>query len=216
RRQLDRDGDGRRCAAAIASLQDDLIHLAFDYTVAHVYRTADPTDKESLSVVATGGYGRGLLAPGSDIDLLFLLPAKQTAWGESVVEYLLYLLWDLRFKVGHATRTVEQCIKLSLADMTIRTALLDSRLIFGDQLLFDTLMKRFRGEVVAGTAREFIEANLAERDQRHKRTGESRYKVEPNIKDGKGGLRDLHTLHWLATYLHGPDATGAQSQLFSP
>ncbi len=216
RRQLERDGDGRRCAAAISQLQDDLIHLAYDYTVAHVYRAADPTDRDSLSVVATGGYGRGLLAPGSDIDLLFLLPAKQTAWGESVVEYLLYLLWDLRFKVGHATRTVEQCLKLSLADMTIRTGLLDSRLIFGDQPLFDTLMKRFRSEVVAGTEREFIEAKLAERDQRHKRIGESRYKVEPNVKDGKGGLRDLHTLHWLATYLHGPAAAGAQSPLFSP
>ncbi len=216
RRDLDRTGDGRRCAAALADFQDELIHLAYDYTVAHVYRSADPTDRESLSVVATGGYGRGLLAPGSDIDLLFLLPAKQTAWGESVVEYLLYLLWDLRFKVGHATRTVEQCIKLSLADMTIRTGLLDARLIFGDAVLFDALTRRFRADVIADTAREFIEAKLAERDQRHKRTGESRYKVEPNIKDGKGGLRDLHTLHWLATYLHGPGATGPKSPIFSP
>jgi [protein-PII] uridylyltransferase len=212
---LERDGNGRACAESLADFQDALIHLAYDYTVAHVYQPADPTDTEQLCVIATGGYGRGLLAPGSDIDLLFLLPAKQTPWGESVVEYILYLLWDLRFKVGHATRSVEQCIKMAHADMTIRTALLDSRLIFGDRVLFDTLMKRFHVEVVTGTAKEFIEAKMGERDERHRRTGESRYKVEPNIKDGKGGLRDLHTLHWLATYIHGSSATLANGGLFS-
>src|SRR5204862_441096 len=134
---------------------------------------------------------------------LFLLPVKQTPWGESVVEYMLYLLWDLGLKVGHATRTVEQSLKLSRADITIRTALLDARLILGDQSLFEELTRRFRREVVSGTARQFVEAKLAERDERHRRAGESRYRVEPNIKDGKGGLRDLHTLHWLAKYLYG-------------
>src|SRR5690606_17990983 len=125
--------------------------------------------------------------------LLFLLPYKQTPWGESVAEYMLYLLWDLGFKVGHATRTVEQCVKLSDADMTIRTALLDSRLILGDERLFDELARRFAGEVVRNSARKFVDAKMAERDDRHKKSGESRYRVEPNIKDGKGGLRDLHT-----------------------
>ena len=162
-----------------------------------------------MAIIATGGYGRGLLAPGSDIDLLFLLPSKQTPWGESVVETILYLLWDLGFKVGHATRTVEQSIKLSLQDMTIRTALLDARLIFGDEVLFSDMMQRFKEKVIKGTATAFIEAKLAERDERHRRTGESRYKVEPNIKDGKGGLRDLHTLHWLAKYLYGQNPASA-------
>jgi UTP:GlnB (protein PII) uridylyltransferase len=87
--------------------------------------------------------------------------------------------------------------------MTIRTALLDSRLILGDASLFTELMRRFRREVVQGTARQFVEAKLAERDERHRRAGESRYRVEPNIKDGKGGLRDLHTLHWLTKYIYG-------------
>ena len=156
-----------------------------------------------MAVVATGGYGRGLLAPFSDVDLLFVLPYKQTPWGESVVEYMLYLLWDLGLKVGHATRTVDQSLKLARADMTIRTALIDLRLIHGDEPLFRELMQRFQREVVNGTARQFVEAKLAERDERHRRAGESRYRVEPNIKDGKGGLRDLHTLHWLAKYLYG-------------
>jgi [protein-PII] uridylyltransferase len=217
RERLERDGNGRACAESLAAFQDALIRLIHDYTVAHVYYASDP-GADTLTVVATGGYGRGLLAPGSDIDLLFLLPTKQTPWGESVLEYMLYLLWDLRFKVGHATRTVEQCLKLAQGDMTIRTALLDSRLLFGDAALFALMQQRFRAEVVAGSAKAFIEAKLGERDERHGRTGESRYKVEPNIKDGKGGLRDLHTLHWLATYIHGPDATRATSaaKLFSP
>jgi len=202
-RQLDADGKGRRCAQGLASFQDELIRLVYDYTVGHVYRATNPSAAERMAIVATGGYGRGLLAPFSDVDLLFVLPYKQTPWGESVVEYMLYLLWDLGLKVGHATRTVDQSLKLARSDVTIRTALIDSRLIHGDEPLFQELMQRFRRDVVNGTARQFVEAKLAERDERHRRAGESRYRVEPNIKDGKGGLRDLHTLHWLAKYLYG-------------
>jgi [protein-PII] uridylyltransferase len=201
-RQLAADGIGRRCAQGLALFQDGLIRLVYDYTVANVYRATNPSNAERMAIVATGGYGRGLLAPYSDIDLLFVLPYKQTPWGESVVEYMLYLLWDLGLKVGHATRTIDQSLKLARADMTIRTALLDARLILGDEPLFGELMRRFEAEV-QGTARQFVEAKLAERDDRHRRAGESRYRVEPNIKDGKGGLRDLHTLHWLAKYLYG-------------
>ena len=162
-----------------------------------------------MAVVAQGGYGRGLLAPGSDIDLLFLLPYKQTAWGESVAEYMLYLLWDLGFKVGHATRNIDQCVRLSHSDMTIRTALLDARLILGDAPLFADFQHRFRKEVLEGNPRAFVEAKLAEQNVRHARAGASRYLVEPNVKDGKGGLRDLHTLHWLAKHLY-PDKAEAE------
>ena len=216
-RQLETDGRGRRCAEGLSAFQDELIRLVYDYTVANVYRATNPSDAERMAIIATGGYGRGLLAPFSDVDLLFLLPYKQTPWGESVVEYMLYLLWDLGLKVGHATRTVDQSLKLARTDMTIRTALLDLRLILGDQALFDELTRRFRREVVNGTARQFVEAKLAERDERHRRAGESRYRVEPNIKDGKGGLRDLHTLHWLAKYLYGDGVNPAtvEAQVFT-
>ena len=202
-RQLLADGSGRRCAEGLSAFQDALIGLVYDHTTAHVYSATNPSDAERMAIVATGGYGRGLLAPSSDVDLLFLLPYKQTPWGESVVEYVLYLLWDLGLKVGHATRTVDQTLRLARSDITIRTALLDARFILGDASLFDDLMRRFAREVAPGTAQRFVEAKLAERDQRHQRAGESRYRVEPNIKDGKGGLRDLHTLHWLAKYLYG-------------
>jgi [protein-PII] uridylyltransferase len=218
RAQLEADGNGRRCATGLSMFQDELISLLFDYTTTHVYRATNPSDAERMAIIATGGYGRGLLAPGSDIDLLFLLPYKQTPWGESVAEYLLYILWDLGFKVGHATRTVEQSIKLAQADATIRTSLVDMRLIKGDGQLYEELAQRLQGEVFRGTARQFISAKLGEREDRHKRAGESRYRVEPNIKEGPGGLRDLHTLHWLAKYLYGADlASGAgASRLFTP
>ncbi|WP_439544494.1 [protein-PII] uridylyltransferase [Hyphomicrobium sp.] len=205
RLQLEADGNGRRCAKGLAKFQDELVRLLYDYTVAHVYRATNPSDAERMAVVATGGYGREMLAPGSDIDLLFLLPYKQTPWGESVAEYMLYLLWDLGFKVGHATRTVDQCVKLANEDTTIRTSLLDMWLIHGDAQLYAELEQRFRNEVIRGSERAFIDAKMTERSERHRRAGESRYRVEPNVKDGKGGLRDLHTLHWLSKYLLGHD-----------
>ncbi len=143
-----------------------------------------------------------MLAPGSDIDLLFLLPDKPTPAVEKVVEALLYVLWDLKQKVGHATRTVEECLKQARADMTIRTTLIEARLVTGDRTLFETLQSRFDKEIVAKTAPEFVAAKLAEREERVKRAGASRYLVEPNIKEGKGGLRDLNTLFWISKYVY--------------
>src|ERR1700744_3208668 len=197
-----KDRHGRRCAERLCRLQDDIIGVLYDFAVRHLYPPQTASDAEHMAVVATGGYGRGLMAPGSDIDLLFLLPYKQTAWGESVAEAILYCLWDLGLKVGHATRSVDECIKQAKADMTIRTAVLEARFLLGDKKLFDELTTRFDKQVVQGTGPEFVAAKLAEREERHRRGGQSRYLVEPNVKDGKGGLRDLHTLFWIAKYVY--------------
>ena len=143
-----------------------------------------------------------MLAPGSDIDLLFLLPDKPTPAVEKIVEALLYVLWDLKQKVGHATRTIDECLKQARGDMTIRTTLIEARLVIGDKKLFHTLQARFDKEIVAKTAPEFVAAKLAEREERVKRAGASRYLVEPNIKEGKGGLRDLNTLFWISKYVY--------------
>src|ERR1700686_5601578 len=196
------DRNGRRCAERLCRLQDDIIMVLHDFVAKHLYPSQSPSDAEHMAVVATGGYGRGLMAPGSDIDLLFLLPYKQTAWGESVAEAILYCLWDMGLKVGHATRSVDECIPQAKADMTIRTAILEARFLLGDQKLFDELVKRFDNEVVRNTAAEFVAAKLGEREDRVRRSGQSRYLVEPNVKDGKGGLRDLHTLFWIAKYVY--------------
>ena len=186
----------------ISDLEDEIIRAIHAYAVTYVYPLKNPSNAERLAIVAVGGYGRGTLAPGSDIDLLFLLPYKQTPWGESVVETILYVLWDLKQKVGHATRSVEECMRQAKGDMTIRTTLLEARLILGETSLHADLVNRFDTEIVARTPREFVAAKLAERDARLSKSGVSRYVVEPNVKEGKGGLRDLNTLFWIARYVY--------------
>jgi len=196
------DRHGRRCAERLSAMQDEIVRVLFEFAIKHLYPAQNPSEAERMAIVATGGYGRGVLAAGSDIDLLFLLPYKQTAWGESVAETILYCLWDMGLKVGHATRSISECIRAAKADMTIRTALLEARYLLGDRKLYDELIARFDKEVVQGTAAQFVAAKLAEREERHRRAGQSRYLVEPNVKDGKGGLRDLHTLYWIAKYVY--------------
>jgi [protein-PII] uridylyltransferase len=199
---LIKERHGRRCAERLCSMQDQIVGVLYEFASGRLYPAQNPSEAERMAIVATGGYGRGVLAPGSDIDLLFLLPYKQTAWGESIAETILYCLWDMGLKVGHATRSVNECIRQARADMTIRTALLEARYLLGDRNLFEELVTRFDKEVVQGTGAEFVAAKLAEREERHKRAGQSRYLVEPNVKDGKGGLRDLHTLYWIAKYVY--------------
>jgi [protein-PII] uridylyltransferase len=170
-----KDRHGRGCAERLCQTQDEIIRILFEFAAGVLYPPPVRSQAERMAVIATGGYGRGLLAPGSDIDLLFLLPYKQTAWGESVAEALLYCLWDMGQKVGHATRSIGECIRQAKADMTIRTALLESRHLFGDATLYGELTARFEKEVVQGTAAEFVAAKLAEREERHRRAGQSRY-----------------------------------------
>jgi len=197
--------DGAEVVRSLSFLMDQLVRALHDFVTGTIYPLANPTAGEHTAVVAVGGYGRGELAPYSDIDLLFLRPYKATPYTEQVVEYLLYTLWDLGLKVGHSTRTVDDCIRQARQDQTIRTALLEARYLWGDQRLYGELKRRFEDEFLKGRAREFVEAKLAERDQRHARLGDSRYQVEPNVKEGKGGLRDLHTLYWIAKQIYRVD-----------
>ena len=211
--RLENGAGGVETARLICGVTDEVISALYDFTTVHVFRARNPTEGERIAVMAVGGYGRGALAPFSDIDLLFVRPYKETAHTESVIEFMLYALWDLGFKVGHASRTVNECIKLARADMTIRTSILEARRLTGDADLAKNLLKRFRDEVVKGTGAEFVAAKLKERDERHARAGASRFMVEPNVKEGKGGLRDLHTLFWIAQYLHPADSLEAVMRL---
>ncbi|MBX5023356.1 [protein-PII] uridylyltransferase [Rhizobium lentis] len=192
------DGSGLKCAYRISWLQDQIITVLHNFATTHIF----PQQKDKFAVTAVGGYGRDTLAPGSDIDLLFLFLPRPADETHKAVEFMLYMLWDMGFKVGHATRTVEECIALSKSDMTIRTAILEMRYICGLQRLETELEARFDKEIVTGTGPEFIAAKLAERDERHRKAGDTRYLVEPNVKEGKGGLRDLHTLFWISKYYY--------------
>ena len=202
RAELEAGGGGCECTQALSNLQDNLIGAIHEYVVRYLHPPASPADREQMTIAAVGGYGRGTLAPGSDIDLLFLVPAKQTQWVERVVESILYVLWDLKQKVGHSTRSVAECLRQARDDMTIRTALLEARYILGNNGLFQDLRRRFDQEIVRTTAREFVAAKLADREVRVRRAGNSRYLVEPNVKESKGGLRDLNTLFWIGKYVY--------------
>jgi len=193
RRLSEEPGRGRAAARATAFLHDQIVRLAYD---------AAAPEAGKMAVVGLGGTGRGELAPFSDVDLMFLTAAKPTPDDEQAAEAILHLLWDLKLKVGHSLRSVAELIALAKKDMTVRTAFLEARLLWGEESLFDLAQRRFRKEVVAGTAAQFVAAKLAERDARHVKMGDSRYVVEPNVKDGKGGLRDLHTLYWIGKYVH--------------
>ncbi|MBK8084725.1 MAG: [protein-PII] uridylyltransferase [Devosia sp.] len=195
-------GKGTRCAMNLSAAEDEIIRAVHLFATRDVYPVDNPSGAEVVSIAAVGGYGRGTLAPGSDIDLLFILPYKQTPWGEQVTEYILYMLWDFGQKVGHAVRSVDDCIRMAKSDMTVRTATLEARYLTGDKMLFSELVRRFENEVMPRTGPEFIAAKMAERDERHRQMGNTRYVVEPNIKDGKGGLRDLNTLFWIGKYFY--------------
>jgi [protein-PII] uridylyltransferase len=199
---------GLEAARSTANLTDEIVDALYGFTVRYAYpRSSNPTDADRLALVAVGGYGRAEMAPFSDVDLLFLFPYKQTPWVEQVAEYMLHLLWDLGLKVGHAMRSVDDCVRLSRTDGTIRTSILEARLLCGDPELFRDLRVHYRADMAEGTGPAFVEDKLRERDERHKRFGDSRYLVEPNVKDGKGGLRDLHTLFWMAKYLYHVERT---------
>jgi [protein-PII] uridylyltransferase len=201
-------GDGLEVARALAALTDAVVREALDVALA-LHPNPTPTEGERLSVAAVGGYGRGEMAPFSDVDLLFLTPWKATPWAESVIESALYLLWDLKLKVGYAVRTVDECLRLAREDMTIRTSLLEKRWLHGAREPIETLDRRLWRELFDRTGAEFVQAKLAERDARHARQGGSRYLLEPNVKESKGGLRDLQTLWWIAKYLYHADSVSA-------
>ncbi len=182
-------------------LADCLVTCTFAVASQILHPKISSTDDEALALLAVGGYGRGEMAPQSDIDLLFLMPKHITPRAKSVIEAMLYILWDLHLKVGHSSRTLSDCLKLGAEDFTIRTALLEQRFLVGDKAPAATLAKRLKSELFQGTETEFVAAKLTERDERHERQGE-RYVVEPNVKEGKGGLRDLQSLYWIAKYVH--------------
>jgi [protein-PII] uridylyltransferase len=194
--------EARATVRAYTEMTDGLVRSALRLATTRLHPNPNPTEAERLSLLAVGGYGRAEMAPHSDVDLLFLTPYKITPWAESVIESMLYMLWDLKLKVGHSSRTLDDCIRLGREDYTIRTALLEHRAIDGDMALATRLTARLHTELFRNTGAEFIEAKLAERAERHRRQGGQRYVLEPNVKEGKGGLRDLQTLYWIAKYIH--------------
>ncbi|WP_184151815.1 [protein-PII] uridylyltransferase [Amaricoccus macauensis] len=199
--------EAHRAIHDYAWMSGTIVRLVLDLGVRRMHVLPNPTSSEHIAAVAVGGFGRAEMAPFSDIDLLFLTPYKQTPWGESLIESVLYVLWDLRLKVGHSTRSIDDCLRLAKQDVSIRTSLLESRYLWGNQALAEALDSRLWSELFDSTGPQFVELKLEERNARHDRQGSSRYLLEPNVKEGKGGLRDLQTLYWIGKYLYHAGST---------
>jgi [protein-PII] uridylyltransferase len=194
---------GLRAGRLLGSLTDGVIAALYSTAMA---QSAAPGER--LAVVATGGYGRGVLAPFSDIDLLFITQDDPAPGTLATVEFMLYFLWDLGLKVGHATRSVDECLADAERDLVVRTSMIDARLLAGDPGLFGAFHERFIALSRSSGAGAFLAAKQAERDLRHHKYGESPFLVEPNIKEGRGGLRDLQTLYWMTRYVFGTQVMG--------
>ena len=218
RRLTEKPSAGHEITGGHAFLIDQLVRTIHDHVIADVYPAQNRTAAERLTLIAVGGYGRSEMAPHSDVDIAFIHPTRNAAWCEQVIEAMLYYLWDLGLKVGHSSRSVDEMIRMARGDLTIRTALLEGRYVWGDQALYDEATRRFADEVVKGTEKQFVAEKLEERNARHKRMGDSRYVVEPNVKDGKGGLRDLQTLYWIGKYIHKVRVAAelVDAKLFTP
>ena len=194
--------DSAKTIASYSFLKDKLISLAFDVVQTTLQSSKNKqTNLDYISIIAVGGYGRAEMAPHSDVDLLFLTQAKPSKRVQKIIEDILYILWDMRLKIGYSTRSTSQCIQLGKTDQTIKTALLEHRYLCGNKNLYDDFCKKLRGQLFKASATEYVEEKLEERAKRHERQGGQRYMVEPNVKEGKGGLRDLQSLFWITKYI---------------
>ncbi|MGD9638637.1 MAG: [protein-PII] uridylyltransferase [Alphaproteobacteria bacterium] len=184
-----------------SEIVDNVITSLFDFAVLNVFK--EYQSLEPMAVMAVGGYGRRELAPFSDIDILFLLPDSHNEVHEQLAMFVLYILWDCGFKIGHSFRSIAESVVDAKQDMVFRTNLLENRLVIGNESLFDNINQEYKAKIIEGTQAQFIKAKLEERENRLKKTGYSRYLLEPDIKDGQGALRDLHLIFWLTKYVFG-------------
>jgi [protein-PII] uridylyltransferase len=187
--------DGIQVVQSITSMTDALVTRLFTALSDDLHIASNGG---SLALVAIGGYGRGELNPYSDLDLMFLYSGKDSKRVEEVANRLLYFLWDLRLDVGYSVRTLPDCLEMAANDVTVKTALLDARLLTGSEPLFHDLKKLMVSQVLAKRSDAFITEKLQELKTRREKYGSSVYILEPNIKEGEGCLRDLHTAMWVA------------------
>jgi [protein-PII] uridylyltransferase len=179
-------------ARELSAAMDEIVCLIAEESVAELGEAARG---QIWCVVALGGWGRGELCPASDLDLL-LLHRRQSETVEKLARGLFYPLWDAQLDVGHGVRTVAQCLSVSTLDLASRTALLDARLIAGQPVLAEELRRGILKQLRRGQGEGFFRALANEREERHRRFSADACRLEPNLKDGPGGLRDVHGMGW--------------------
>ena len=188
--------DGAWVVLTLAEMVDTLMKKLFQCIISDVrYQSGG---RAQITLVATGGYGRGELNPYSDIDIMFLHNGKDSRRVEDIAQKILYFLWDMRLDVGYSVRTVDDCVEMANSDMTVKTALLDTRFICGNRTLFKDLQDTVLTQIMTKGSDAFIRQKVSELESRREKYGSSVYLLEPNIKEGDGGLRDLQTALWIA------------------
>src|SRR5215813_10308805 len=186
---------------------EDLVHARaalIDIVLREAWRSQHLADDDSWSLVAVGGYGRGELHPCSDIDIMLLVPAPPDAEGRGNVERLVTFFWDIGLEVGHSVRTVEECVQESAADVSVMTTLLEARQLAGSSALVAQMREALSAEHI-WPVKEFFEAKVREQSERHLKANDTAYNLEPNVKTGPGGLRDIQTIAWVAKRQFGSD-----------
>jgi [protein-PII] uridylyltransferase len=199
-----RHADGASGAESVrthAAFMDDLLRGLYETADGEVRAAGHPRSR--LVLAALGGYGRGELHPSSDLDLVLIHGGEVTPYVQRMAQEILYTLWDLGLRVGHACRSLHDCLALARTDLPSRTSMQAARVLAGDQRLFRALQQTLRREVYRRDYPEFLAQMLAERDERYRRHGGSVYLQEPNVKESAGGLRDVHTALWLGSARFG-------------
>src|ERR1700737_2918166 len=198
-------GSGREICARRVDLVDVLLQHAFTAATAAAQKETGTTET-ALALIALGGSGRGGLNPFSDVDVMLLhrqSAGRISPYIEQMVEQILYLLWDIGFKVGHSTRSIKEAIAQANRDMLTKTAMLESLYLAGDTLLAAEFRTEFRLKCVAGYEREYVELRMQDQVARHRKYGNSVYLQEPHVKSGCGGLRDYQNLLWMTFFKEG-------------
>jgi len=188
-----------------AALLDIVLRHLFDGAMeGSAYEDKTPP----VALLAIGGYGRGELSPYSDVDILFLHDSPRiSAEAADVIEQVLYMLWDIGFKVGHSTRSIDEAIKLANSDVVTKTSLLESRFLAGDHRRHSKFRREFFERCVRGQVDNYLKWRVENQDERHRKYGGSVFMQEPNIKNGCGGLRDYHNMQWICYFRDGVMST---------